>query len=130
MHPLFDNGEHLLPMKILIVEDAAVVRAVLRMTLPPDFSVIEASNAAEGAEQHAKEKPDLIITDLSMPGVSGLDLIKQIRMSDPVVPIIAISGVKSLLRIADLAGADATISKPVSPSHLLAIVNQLLPPPH
>ena len=127
MHPLFDNDEHLLPMKILIVEDDAEVRDVLKLALSPHHFVIEASNAIEGVKRHESENLDLILTDLSMPGMSGVELIKQIRKTDEIIPILAISGINSQLRLADQAGADASLMKPFTLSQLLQTVEQLLP---
>ena len=114
-------------MKILVVEDDAEVREVLILALSPHYSVIEASNAMEGAKKHDTDRPDIIITDMSMPGISGVELIKQIRKTDQAVPILAISGINSQLRLADQAGADASLMKPFTLSQLLQTVDQLLP---
>lgn len=69
--------------KILIVDDEALVRDVLSMRLAGEgFTVFEAANGKEGLEQAFKNHPDLILLDLIMPQVDGIELLKTIRQ-DP-----------------------------------------------
>lgn len=85
--------------KILIVEDSEPLRKVLAEKLQNEkFVVLEASGGREGAKIALEQKPDLIITDIVMFPVDGLDMIKEIResaLSEKVVPIIALTNQNS-----------------------------------
>jgi signal transduction histidine kinase/class 3 adenylate cyclase/ActR/RegA family two-component response regulator len=117
--------------KILIVDDNRDLRGYLRRVLnQAGYSVISAHNGAQGYTQAQEHRPDLIVTDLMMPQVSGLDLIAMIRQ-DPLL-----SGIPMILLTAKAneetriegteVGADAYLAKPFNDRELLAEVRNLL----
>ncbi|MEP7049360.1 MAG: response regulator transcription factor [Pseudomonadota bacterium] len=82
------------PLKLVLVDDHPVLRAGLKALLSaqPDMSVIaEGKTGAEGIELAFNLKPDLILMDVSMPGMSGADAARQIKSVQPDLPILALS---------------------------------------
>jgi DNA-binding response OmpR family regulator len=116
--------------KILIVEDNVDSREMLSLLLRHEgYSVVEASDGKTGLALAIVEVPDLIITDLNMPGLSGAEMIAQLRAKEDFreLPILVISafgeGFKST---AITAGADRALSKPLQFDVLLDHVSRLL----
>ena len=78
---------------ILTIDDEENIRDSFRMFLEDyDYQVIEAKNGQEGLDLFAQEKPDLVLCDLRMPEVDGLEVIEKIKNDSPNTPIIVISG--------------------------------------
>lgn len=79
--------------KLLIIDDDEVVRASLAAYLEDSgFSVLQASNGLQGLEVFELQRPDLVICDLRMPQVDGLELIRRINELDTEVPVVVVSG--------------------------------------
>jgi DNA-binding response OmpR family regulator len=118
-------------VKILIVEDDQFMQAILQKFLSTTYEIIMKSDGMEAlAFMQSGNLPDLIISDLNTPNVSGLSLIEQIKLSDffNSVPIIILSGEDSSeKRIACLdAGADDFIVKPFNPAELKSRIKVVL----
>ena len=80
-------------MKILIVDDNQSVSFVLQMMLESEgFEVVSAKDGLEGYLAYTEFRPDLVITDIEMPGETGPELIEQIRSQNPMVKTIYMSG--------------------------------------
>ncbi len=80
-------------MKILVVDDNPSVSFVLQMVLEGEgFEVVSAKDGREGYLAYLEFRPDLVITDIQMPGETGLELIEQIRSQNPMVKTIYMSG--------------------------------------
>ncbi len=78
---------------ILTIDDEENIRDSFRMFLEDyDYQVLEAKNGQEGLEVFHREKPDLVICDLRMPEMDGLEVIEKIKQSSPDTPIIVVSG--------------------------------------
>ena len=78
---------------LLIIDDDEVVRASLAAYLEDSgFSVLQASNGLQGLQVFERDKPDLVICDLRMPQVGGLELIRQVTDLSPQTPVIVVSG--------------------------------------
>ncbi|WP_426142670.1 two-component system response regulator RssB [Pseudomonas sp. DWP3-1-2] len=78
---------------LLIIDDDEVVRASLAAYLEDSgFSVLQAGNGLQGIELFEKETPDLVICDLRMPQMGGLELIRQVTSLSPETPVIVVSG--------------------------------------
>ena len=129
---VIDDQKSVLEMaKILIIEDDADVRSLIQCLLErAGYDVLVAEDGIEGMEVFVNGSPDIVITDLYMPRLKGIDAIKRMRDINADTKIIAISGggscsPKSLLRHARGVGAAATLSKPFDPSALLDAVNRL-----
>jgi len=81
---------------VLVVDDERGPRESLRMILAPDYEVVQARSAAEALDVLATQPVDLATLDLNMPGMSGQDLMRQIRSEHPRVEIIVITGCGSV----------------------------------
>jgi len=113
---------------ILVVDDEPQIRRVMRTTLTTQgYSVIEARDGAEALEKLRSERPDLILLDMNMPVLDGLQACREIRsVSDvPIVMLTVRSAEKDKVRALD-AGADDYVVKPFSIQELLARVRALL----
>ena len=111
---------------ILIIDDEEGSRALLRFTLEAEgYEVMEAPNGRQGLERYRHTPTDLIITDIAMPELNGLDLILELTRHFLRAKVIAISGVgqeKNVLDVAKLLGARRTIQKPFNMPQLLDAV--------
>ncbi len=117
--------------KILIVEDDVYMQAILNEFLSTTYEIEISSNGMDAlAFMQSGNVPDLIISDLNTPKLSGLDLIGQVKISDffSSVPIIILSGEESSeKRIKCLdSGADDFIVKPFNPAELEARIRVIL----
>ena len=117
--------------RVLVVEDNDLNRKLFCDVLKANGFEVEPVADGNGALAAAKEfDPDLVIMDIQLPHVSGLDLITQIRGEDvlsstPVLAVTAYAGKGDEERIRE-AGADAYLAKPVSISPFMAAVNSLV----
>ncbi|MBF9014683.1 MULTISPECIES: HD domain-containing phosphohydrolase [unclassified Oceanispirochaeta] len=83
--------------KILVIDDEPILRQVLQYYLEDiDFEVITAGDGLQGIEIAKKERPDVVLTDLRMPGADGLEVLAAVREMDDEIPIIVISGANRL----------------------------------
>jgi DNA-binding response OmpR family regulator len=117
--------------RILLVEDDELVRTMIRVFLEEEgHEVFEASDGKQMREEF-DPPPDLIITDVLMPSVDGLELIMQVRRRDPKIKILAVSGGgqirgETYLSIAQRLGAQHTLAKPFTRWAFLAAVRLAL----
>lgn len=117
---------------LLVVEDDEQFREFLREVLGRHGYDVDAANDGKEALRLFDEcRPDLVVTDLVMPGVDGLELVGELRRSSPTIPIIAISGgmvtaPQSYLKVALALGANAVLEKPFYAEALLGKVAELL----
>jgi signal transduction histidine kinase/DNA-binding NarL/FixJ family response regulator len=108
--------------KILCVDDHLENRSIIKNLLEPiGFEIIEANDGQEGINALAQNSPDLILTDLSMPGMTGLEMICQARQQGYTLPIIVLSAnVFETDKVNSLtAGADEFLPKPFETKDLL-----------
>jgi two-component system KDP operon response regulator KdpE len=110
------------PAKILVVDDERAIRKLLRMGLTTqDYEVLEATDGKSALELLA-QKPDLVILDLGLPDIQGLDLLRTIRARNESVPIVVLSSrgdEAGKVEALDL-GADDYVTKPFGMDELLA----------
>ena len=86
-------GKHRNMKKILIADDEAPMRMVMRALLEDgDYEVLEAGDGNEAIRIVEDDAPDLLITDILMPGKAGIETIKELRQDHPNLRIIAMSG--------------------------------------
>ena len=110
---------------ILIIDDEEPVRVLLRSALQADgYEVVEAVNGREGLELYRRKPADLVITDILMPELNGLDMLLELTREFLHAKVIAISGAgeKNVLDVAKLLGARQTFQKPFSMPKLLGAV--------
>jgi DNA-binding NarL/FixJ family response regulator len=117
--------------KILIVDDHPMMREGLRGTIggEPDLETCgEAETAIQAIEAVKTLTPDLILMDITLPGKSGLELIKDLRVSHPHVPILVLSMHDESLYAERVlrAGAEGYITKQQRPKVLLSAIRQVL----
>jgi len=119
-----------LSKKILVVEDNQDMRSLIHFQLTLEgFSVVVASNGLEGIYMASIEKPDLIITDLSMPEMNGIEMTKQLKAQPETRDILILALTAhgdNLMDQVILAGANRAITKPVAMDELVDDVNELL----
>jgi response regulator RpfG family c-di-GMP phosphodiesterase len=116
-------------LRVLLVDDDANLRALLRTTFDVfDIDVQEAGSAAEARPLINGTKPDVIVLDVMMPDVDGIEFCRQLK-TDPTtreIGVVLLSGSEGGERVAaDAAGAEAYVPKPFSPLELLAVVERL-----
>jgi two-component system KDP operon response regulator KdpE len=113
---------------ILVVDDEPQIRRVLRTTLTAEgYAIIEARDGTEAFEKVRDDKPDLILLDMNMPGLDGLQTCREIRSTSevPIIMLTVRSAEKDKVRALD-AGADDYVVKPFGIQELLARVRALL----
>ena len=117
-----------LPKKILVVDDEPQIVEVLERYLSDDgFIVVRAHDGAAAVATAEADQPDLIILDLKLPVLSGLDAFKKIRARAKIPTIMLTSRVDEIDRIVGLElGADDYVTKPFSPREVVARVHAVL----
>jgi two-component system chemotaxis response regulator CheY len=118
--------------RIVVIDDDEQIRETVRRVLESrGHSVEDADQGAGGIAYVAQRAPDLVITDIFMPGQDGIELLLELRKAFPKLKVIAMSGgngpgLLNLLEDAELLGADRTLPKPFTPGELIAAVNDVL----
>jgi two-component system, chemotaxis family, chemotaxis protein CheY len=117
---------------ILIADDSPAMRALLVSTIEllGDYRIVEASSGFEALRLLPREKVDLILTDINMPDINGLELISYLRsnsnyLSIPVF-IISTEGSQKDLEKGRLLGANEYLIKPFAPARLQALISSYL----
>ncbi|MEI7816004.1 MAG: sigma-54 dependent transcriptional regulator [Desulfuromonadales bacterium] len=115
--------------RLLIVDDEAVIRDGLKRILTGELFIVETcSSGFQAIEIMQQREFDLIITDLKMPGMSGMEVLKSVRTLQPDTPVILITGYASIDTAVEAIknGASDYISKPFAPDILLEKVHNAL----
>ena len=121
-----------MPKKILITEDSPTMRSLIISTLADlgDFEIVEAANGFEALRILPREKVDLVITDINMPDINGLELVSFVKNNPNYrsIPLFIISTEgRDRDREKGLAlGADAYLVKPFAPEELQGLVQRYL----
>ena len=124
--------EHGMSKRILVVEDQEDNRQIIRdMLSATDYEIMEAESGEQALEAVAKQRPDLILMDIQLPGMDGYEATRRIK-ADPAlrsIPIIAVTSyaLSGEEQKARAAGCDEYVPKPYSPRQLLAKIRQYLP---
>jgi putative two-component system response regulator len=116
-------------VRLLLVDDDPGLRALVRTTCEVfDFEVDEAESADEAVERMAVRRPEVLVLDVSMPGMTGLELCRALK-DDPAtseIGVVLLTGSDTGTQLkADSAGADAFLRKPFSPLELLSVVERI-----
>lgn len=112
---------------ILVVDDEVAVRRLFRIALSGEgFEVLEAGNGQEALNLVLRAVPAVILLDLVMPGVEGIETLVALRRLGVTSKIVAMSGKPQYLSAAKLIGADEALLKPISIDELKATVRGLL----
>ena len=111
---------------ILIIDDEEIIRVLLRSALQAEgYEVTEAVNGRQGLALYRRRPVDLVITDIVMPELNGLDMLLELTREFLDAKVIAISGAgeeKNVLDVAKLLGARQTFQKPFNMSQFLGAV--------
>jgi len=119
--------------RILVIEDQEDNRQIVRdLMTASGYELIEATTGEEGLEAAARERPDLILMDIQLPGIDGYEVTRRIK-ADPKLRKIPIIAVTSYALSGDdkkafAAGCDGYVTKPYSPRLLLAKIHEYLSP--
>ncbi len=111
--------------KALIVDDDVAVREVMGVMISDYFMVVYASNGLEAVEFYKMVKPDIVLMDILMPEMDGIQATREIKKLDPNAKIVAVTAYASS-KGGDIlkAGALDVIEKPISKSRLLEIIKK------
>ena len=115
--------------KILIVDDSSLSRRTLRRILEPaEYEVVEADDGLAALEVYFLEKPSLVLLDLVMKGMYGLDVLVKLREMDQQARVVVASAdiQSSTRKMVDDAGALGFINKPFVPEQVIAVVQAAL----
>jgi DNA-binding NtrC family response regulator len=119
----------LLGARILVVDDAADYVSLLAGVLKRHgIDTVAATSVEEALTLLENEHIDLVLTDLCLPGASGIDLTRELRLRDQVIPIIVVTGSRSIDHAVEALkeGANDYLQKPIDPVRLIALVRELL----
>jgi len=111
---------------VLVVDDELGPRESLRMILKPLYDVRTAANGQEALDFIQKEKVDLITLDIKMPGLSGMDVLRELRKLGSDAAVVIVTGYGTLTNVHDAIryGAVDFVSKPFNVPDIVAIVNK------
>jgi two-component system, OmpR family, alkaline phosphatase synthesis response regulator PhoP len=117
--------------KILLVDDEPDILEFLSYNFrKKEFNVITANNGLEGITKAQTEMPDIIVSDIMMPTMNGIELCKYIRNNSDtnLTPFIFLTALNDDYKVlhAMLSGADEFVTKPIRFEYLLAIVNRVI----
>jgi DNA-binding response OmpR family regulator len=114
--------------RVLVVDDEPHIRAVLRGYLEADgFAVSEAADGEEAVRQVRQDAPDLVLLDVMLPGIDGLEALRQVRAFSDVYVIVVTARAEEVDKLVGLGvGADDYVTKPFSPREVAARVKAVL----
>ena len=114
--------------KILLVADAAFMRMMIKNTLTQNgyTDIIEASDGMEGLEKCLSENPDLVLMDITMPNLDGIEALRKLKEVQPSTRVVMCSalGQEKMVLEAIKLGAEDFIVKPFKPERIMKTVNK------
>lgn len=116
--------------KVLIVDDAAFMRLAIRKMLERNgFEIVgEAENGNAAISKYAECQPDVVTMDITMPDMSGIEALREIRKLDPNARVIMVSamGQELMVKEAIASGAKSFVVKPYKEEHFIKTINKIL----
>ena len=116
--------------KILIIEDDLDIRIMMEYILREDYDLVLCEDGRSGIDKAVEERPDLILLDIYMPGISGLEVCKAVRNNSEIssTPVILLTAgaLKEEVSEGYAIGADDYIFKPFEPGELIERIEKLL----
>lgn len=113
---------------LCVDDDPDFLQLVCRTFNGPDLAVVGAPSAEAALAMCGERRVDVLVTDLNLPGGSGLDLIERLRLRDPAMPVVVLTGEMSPVTTCEAMerGASSYLTKPVQLAHLREVVEALL----
>lgn len=113
---------------ILVCDDEASLRELVRAVLGPDYRFVEATDGKAALALALDVEPDLVVLDLMLPIMSGIDVLEELRRDERLaeVPVLVLTAWSHAEASAWAAGADRFVSKPFHPDELTTAVEELL----
>ncbi len=116
--------------KIMLVDDAAFMRMMIKDTLQKNgyTEIVEAGNGEQAVNNYVTEKPDLILMDITMPVMDGLEALRRLKEMDGSVKVVMCSAMGQETMVVDALklGAKDFIVKPFKPDRIMKTVNSIL----
>ena len=115
--------------KVLVADDEYTIRDLLRTILVDEgYQVLEASDGAEALELARTEKPDVILLDIKMPGINGIQVCRQLKHEQETrtIPVVMVTGLRHNRTEALEAGAEDFVCKPFDMEDILIRVRSVL----
>jgi len=113
----------------LIVDDSEYIRNLLGIILKKEgLTVYSAENGTAGMERYREFKPDLVFADILMPGISGLDMLKEIKKINRNAKVIVLTSLSAQIHVTTAleAGADYYVLKPFTPEKIREVLQKFL----
>ncbi len=116
------------PKTILVCDDDPSLRELVRAVLGPRYLFVEAADGTEALTLARELRPDLIVLDVMLPGLSGIEVLEAMRLDEELrtLPVVVITAWSHAEVEAHVAGADRFVSKPFDPDDLSTAVEELL----
>lgn len=112
--------------RVLVIDDSAAVRRTVRRILEfAGYQVLEAPDGRQGLRMQEHQPADLVVADIFMPEMDGIELLLELRITFPETPVVAMSGEKRMLDVARELGAPV-IQKPFSAEELSDLIKREL----
>ncbi len=123
-HTATDDGA----ATILVCDDDPSLRELVRAVLGSGYRFVEAADGAEALALAREDRPDLIVLDVMLPGLSGIEVLEALRTDAELeaIPVVVITAWSHAEIDAQVAGADRFVSKPFDPDDLSIAVKELL----
>lgn len=118
------------PARILVVDDEESIRDLCaRVLARAGYAVVTAPSGEDAVVRLSQDSFDLLISDIRMPGISGLEVLERAKATFPQIRVVLITGfgTPQMLTRAQQSGADRILTKPFNPIELLAAVRESLP---
>lgn len=113
---------------ILVCDDDPSLRELVRAVLGPAYRFAEAADGVEALALARELRPDLVVLDVMLPGLSGIEVLEALRLDEELraIPVVVITAWSHAELDAQVAGADRFVSKPFDPDQLSRAVEELL----
>src|SRR5687768_8709670 len=115
--------------RILVIDDEAAIRESLKMILEyEDYDFVGAASGPEGVAAVQRERPDLVLLDIKMPGMDGMEVLRKLRSLDDTLPVVMISGHGTTATAVEAikAGALDFLDKPLSSERVIVTLHNVL----
>lgn len=127
-----NSHEMAAPLKVLVVEDFEDTRFLMRLELEKrGFRVVEATDGMQGVEFAARERPDIVLMDIGLPHIDGIEATRRIRadhtLRDVLIVALTAHHETEYRAQALAAGCDAYLTKPIDFDWLIDLLGRLLP---